>query len=157
MADKKITDIVYDLACPVARKNRCSVYEVEYKKEGAGYVLRVILDTEDDSDSFISLNICEAVSRELSDLLDENDPISGAYMLEVTSPGLDRPLKKEEDFIRFSGKMIDVGLYKPLNGSKLLCGTLEGFENGIIALDCGGEKIFVNQSDTSFVKLSVIF
>ena len=158
MANQKSTDTVYGLAQPIAEKNGLSIYEVEYKKEGSDYVLRVILDTTDDSsDSFVSLNACESVSRELSELLDEKDPVSGAYMLEVTSPGLDRPLKKPADFVRFVGRTVDVGLYKSVNGSKTLCGTLKGLEDGILTLRCGDETVSINYSDTAFVKLAVIF
>ena len=59
-------------------------------------------------------------------------------MLEVTSPGLDRPLKKAEDFKRFSGRLIDVGLYKPLGGKKTLCGTLKSYDDGVVTLECDG-------------------
>lgn len=92
-SNSKVTDIVYALALPLAQEAGCTLYEVEYKKEGADNVLRVVLDTLDNSS--ISIDMCEKVSRSLSDVLDEKDPIRGAYMLEVTSPGLDRPLKRQ--------------------------------------------------------------
>ena len=125
----KITQTVLEMVYPIAEKNGCGVYDVEYKKEGADYVLRVILDTLDD-ETPVSITMCENVSRELSEELDKNDPTNNPYMLEVTSPGLDRPLKKEEDFVRFAGKLVEVGLYKQINGSKLISGELSGLENG---------------------------
>jgi len=152
----RITQTVYDMALPLAEANGCTVYEVEYKKEGSDYVLRVTLDSVDD-ETPVSITMCENVSRALSEKLDENDPTSNAYMLEVTSPGLDRPLKKEEDFARFAGKEIEVGLYKQLNGTKLIEGTLIGLKDGVITLSKGEENIEIKREDTSFVRLAVIF
>jgi len=151
----KITDLVFDMALPIAQDNGCTIYDVEYKKEGSDYVLRVILDTEDDSS--VSISMCENVSRLLSEELDKNDPTNNAYMLEVTSPGLDRPLKKEEDFVRFAGKIIEVGLYKQLNGSKVITGELKGLSDGNVVIGCDGEEISIKREETSFVRLAVIF
>ena len=152
----KVTDAVYAMALPIAEANGCGIYEVEYKKEGSDYVLRVVLDTFND-ETPVSITMCENVSRELSEKLDENDPTKDVYMLEVTSPGLDRPLKKEEDFTRFAGKEIEVGLYKAQNGSKLICGTLKGLENGVITVEEGSTTHEIKREDTSFVRLAVIF
>ena len=152
----KVTDTVYAMALPIAEANGCGIYEVEYKKEGSDYVLRVILDTFDDENP-VSITMCENVSRALSDKLDENDPTKDAYMLEVTSPGLDRPLKKEEDFTRFAGKEIEIGLYKAVNGTKLICGTLQGLTDGIINVLVGKDTLEIKREETSFVRLAVIF
>ena len=152
----KITQIVYDMALPIANKEGCTIYDVEYKKEGQDYVLRVTLDMENDNDS-VSITMCENVSRALSELLDANDPTKEAYMLEVTSPGLDRPLKKEEDFVRFAGKEVEVGLYKALNGSKMICGTLKGLSDGVITVTTDGTDTEIKREETSFVRLAVIF
>jgi len=152
----KVTDAVYAMALPIAEEYGCGIYEVEYKKEGSDYVLRVILDTFDDEKP-VSITMCENVSRALSEKLDENDPTKDAYILEVTSPGLDRPLKKEEDFVRFAGKEIEIGLYKAINGTKLICGTLIGLSDGVITVNDGKEEITIKREDTSFVRLAVIF
>ena len=94
----------------------------------------------------------------MSDLLDEKDPISEVYMLEVTSPGLDRPLKKAEDFDRFRGHCIDIGLYKAVNGSKVITGTLENYDGGDVTVTLlNGETYTAVKKDISSVKLSVIF
>ena len=153
----KVSQLVYDMALPIAKANGLDVYDVEYKKEGSGYVLRVILDTNDDSGEYVSVDACEAVSRSLSELLDKNDPTDGAYMLEVTSPGLDRPLKKNSDFVRFSGRVVDVGLYKALNGIKTLSGTLVSKHDGVITLTSGDKEINIPQGDVSYIRLAVIF
>lgn len=154
--NSKIADIVYDMALPIANENGCTIYDVEYKKEGSDYVLRVILDMEDD-DKSVSISMCENVSRALSEALDKNDPTKDAYMLEVTSPGLDRPLKKDADFVRFAGKQVEVGLYNKLNGSKMLCGELVGLEDGFIKIKTEKEELSVKKDETSFVRLAVIF
>ncbi len=156
LAQVKITDIVYDMALPIAKANGCTVYDVEYKKEGSDYVLRVTLDMENDEES-VSISMCESVSRALSEQLDKNDPTKDAYMLEVTSPGLDRPLKKDEDFTRFAGKEIEVGLYNKLNGSKLVCGTLIGLDDGVIKVKTEKDELSIKKDEASFVRLAVIF
>ena len=160
MANKKITDEVYSLAEKKAKDLNLGVYEVEYKKEGTDMVLRVVLDTlTDEKDDVVSIDKCESISRFLSDELDCADLIDKAYMLEVTSPGLDRPLKKDEDYTRFNGRKIDIGLYKAVDGSKTLTGTLCGYdgENITILPDGSDEKLVISKNQTAFVKLAVIF
>ena len=160
MAKEKITDVIYNLALPLAKDKGLDIYEVEFKKEGSDHVLRVILDTPSDAgeDVYVSINDCEDVSRALSDILDAQDPIKEAYILEVTSPGLDRPLKKEQDFVRFNGKSIDVGLYKARNGSKVVTGLLKSYENGNVCVELeDGSILEIEKADISSVKLTVIF
>lgn len=159
MAKAKITEQIYDMALPMAQSEGLGIYEVEYKKEGSDYVLRVILDTLGDSEGeYVSIDACERVSRQLSDKLDESDPIKDAYMLEVTSPGLDRPLKKDEDFVRFAGRMVDIGLYKAVNGSKVVSGKLVSLCDGVITVELpDGNEYSINKDETSSVKLTVIF
>lgn len=159
MAKEKLTDVIFNMALPLAESHGLDIYEVEYKKEGSDYVLRVILDTKQDGEQkYVSINDCEEISRSLSDLLDSNDPIKEAYMLEVTSPGLDRPLKKDEDFVRFKGNTVDIGLYKAVNGSKVISGELVGKENGVITIVLpDGSNYEVDQDAVSSVKLAVIF
>ena len=156
LAQVKITDIVYDMALPIAKANGCTVYDVEYKKEGSDYVLRVTLDMENDEES-VSISMCEAVSRTLSEQLDKNDPTKDAYMLEVTSPGLDRPLKKDEDFTRFAGRDVEIGLYNKINGSKLICAKLIGLDDGVIRVKTDKEELGIKREEASFVRLAVIF
>ena len=157
MADKKIPEIVMELASPLAQNAGCFVDDVEFKKEGSDYVLRVIIDVEDDTNGGVSIDQCESVSRALSDVLDSKDPISQAYMLEVTSPGIDRPLKKDKDFERFMGRDIDIGLYKPLNGSKIITGKLLAYEDGIITVLADGKEINIEKEKTAYVRLAVIW
>ena len=159
MAKEKLTDAVYDAALPLARAKGLDIYDVEYKKEGADRVLRVILDTpEDAADAHVSIDDCEAVSRALSDILDETDIVREAYLLEVASPGLDRPLKKEKDFERFAGHDIDIGLYKAKDGSKVITGVLTGYNDGDVTVRTdGGAEITVPKADIASVRLAVVF
>lgn len=160
MAKEKITDVIYDLAVPLANEKGLDIYEVEFKKEGSDHVLRVILDTTEDAENeqYVSINDCEDVSRALSDILDEKDPIKEAYVLEVTSPGLDRPLKKENDFVRFKGKSVDIGLYKAVNGSKVVSGELVSQKDGDVTVKLSDGTLYTAEKNTiSSVKLTVIF
>lgn len=156
MAKQKITDVIKELAQPIVLSENCVIFDVEYKKEGSDYVLRVLIEKEN-IDEYISINDCENISRKLSDELDRVDPIKEAYMLEVSSPGIDRPLRNEADFEKYNGRNIDIGLYKAINKSKILTGTLTGYNDGVIELDVGSEVLKININDTSYVKLAIEF
>ena len=98
------------------------------------------------------------VSRALEAKLDEKDPIEQAYILEVSSPGIDRPLKKEADFVKYQGEIIDVKLYKAVNGSKQYQGKLLGLENGVLSIEEeNGNVVTFEHKDTASVRLAVIF
>ena len=155
MAGKKVVDIVYELANPVAIANGCTVYDVEFKKEGSDFVLRIIIDKEDDTP--ISIEECERVSRALDGILDEKDPISEPYMLEVSSPGIDRELKKEKDFIRFMGRDVDIKLYKAKDDTKLICGKLVSYSDGNVTVKINNTQTEIAKADWSSVRLAVKF
>lgn len=107
------------------------LYNVDYVKEGREWYLRVFVDRKDDEP--ISIDRCQLVSEKLSEILDEDDPIEENYFLEVSSPGMDRPLLTEEHFKKYEGRVIDVKLYKALDGKKEFQGELLGLyqlENG---------------------------
>ena len=154
MKKSNVVSAVNALVTPIAAANGCTVYDIEFKKEGSDYYLRIFLDMADEEKS-VSLNECEAVSRALSDALDKADPIEHAYMLEVSSPGLDRALRTAEHFARFIGTKVDVGLYKAVNGAKVISGTLVSFADGIITLQTDGGEFTIPQSETTSVKLSL--
>ena len=98
----KVTELVAGLAAPIAEENGCSLWDVEYVREAGQWFLRVYIDKE----GGVSIDDCEAVSRPLSDALDEADPIEGSYVLEVSSAGADRPLKKPAHFRQFLGSEV---------------------------------------------------
>lgn len=122
MPKERIEDLVSRLADPVAQELGYELVAVEYHKEGPNWVLRCIIDCP----TGVGLNECQHFSEALSEALDREDPIPGSYLLEVTSPGVERPLIKDQDFIRFAGSRIEIRLNQPVNGSRRLQGLLAG-------------------------------
>lgn len=138
----KVSDTVAALALPVVEGAGCTLWDVEYVKEAGQWFLRVYIDKE----GGVSIDDCEAVSRPLSDLLDQADPIEGSYTFEVSSAGADRVLKKPEHFARFLGREVELKLYRPREGRKEFVGVLKTYEDGNVTLDMdGGETVFTKQ------------
>ncbi len=108
--------------------------DIEFRREGHGWVLRLFIDRP----GGVTLDDCTRVSREVSSYLEVEDPIEHAYHLEVSSPGLERPLKKEKDFIRFSGRMARIKLREKRNDQRVFIGRLQGMNNGEVLLDVDG-------------------
>ena len=146
----KVTDVVAQLAQPIVEQAGCTLWDVEYVKEAGEWFLRVYIDKE----GGVDINHCEAVSRPLSDLLDEADPIQGSYTFEVSSAGLDRPLKKPEHFAACAGQQVDVRFYRPVDGRKEYTGALVGCDgDGNVTVD---DKTF-GKKDVAQVRLHVTF
>ena len=154
MAGTRIADIVWKLAEPLAEQNGAEIWDVEFVKEGADWHLRVFIDCE----GGININQCEAVSRALSDILDQTDPIPQSYYLEVSSAGLERQLKRESDFEKFIGSKILLRLYKAEDNQKEFTGELTGFEEGAITIQTeeGVRKAF-ERKKVSLVRLVAEF
>ncbi len=149
----KVTDLTAALAEPIVQEQGCSLWDVEYVREAGQWFLRVYIDKE----GGVSIQDCEAVSRPLSDALDEADPIEGSYVLEVSSAGADRPLKRPEHFRQFLGAQVEVRLYRALEGRKEYVGTLAGYEAGDVTLQTeAGAQTFLKQ-DVAQVRLYVTF
>ena len=151
---KSIEAAIEELVSPIVDDKGFEIVDIEYVKEAGEYYLRVFLDKE----GGISLNDCEAVSRELSEILDVKDPIKDNYFLEVSSPGLDRPLKKDKDFVRYQGRDVEIKLYKPLNGSKQFEGELVGLnedKNIVVMID--DNEVEFNKKDVALVRLAIKF
>lgn len=153
MAYNKTEQKVYDIALPIVEGIGLSVWDVEYKKEGSDYYLRVFVDKE----GGVSIDDCETISRALSDKLDELDPIDGAYMLEVCSAGLDRQLKRESDFLMFLESEVDVKLYAPVDGEKEFCATLKNYSDGVLTLLKDDKELSISLDKVASVRLAVIF
>lgn len=117
---KKITELVAEVAAPVAQEQGCTLWDVEYVREAGQWYLRLYLD----KDGGVDILDCEAVSRRVSDLLDELDPIEASYIFEVSSAGAERPLKRPSDFQQFMGSPVLLKTYKPVNGRKEFAGRL---------------------------------
>ena len=146
----KVTDVVAQLAQPIVEQAGCTLWDVEYVKEAGEWFLRVYIDKE----GGVDINDCEAVSRPLSDLLDEADPIQGSYTFEVSSAGLDRPLKKPEHFAACAGQQVDVRFNRPVDGRKEYTGALVGCDgDGNVTVD---DKTF-EKKDVAQVRLHVTF
>ncbi len=149
----KVTQLVWELAAPLAEAEGCEIWDVEYVKEAGSWFLRVYLDRPEG----VTIDHCEAVSRALSDKLDEVDPIEGSYVLEVSSPGADRVLKKPEHFARFAGEMVEVRLYRPQNGAKTVVGRLEGYDDGSVTLSTPQKTLTLDKKDVAQVRLYITF
>ena len=155
MSMKKITELTAELAAPAIAEAGCTLWDVEYVKEGGVWYLRVLLDKE----GGVDILDCEAVSRTLSDLLDEADPIEGSYTLEVGSAGAERALKRPGDFAQFMGSPVLVKLYRSLDGQKEIPGVLTGYdgESGAVTVEAGGVSRTFEKKDTALVRLRVEF
>lgn len=147
---KPIEETVEEIVTDLLKDSNMELVTVEYVRERDWY-LRVFLDKE----GGIDLDDCQEVSTQLEAVLDERDLIKGSYILEVSSPGLDRELKKPRDFVREQGKMVDVSLYAPLEekGDKLIVGELESYDGTSIVV--GGQTI--PMSKVSQVRLHIDF
>ena len=145
----KVTDVVAALAKPIVERAGCALWDVEYVKEAGEWFLRVYIDRE----GGVDLDCCEAVSRPLSDALDEADPIQDSYTFEVSSAGLDRALKKPEHFAQCLGQTVDVKLYRPVDGGRERTGRLTGYEDGAVFVD----GIRFDKKDVAQVRLHVEF
>lgn len=130
MPKERVSDIVERLAEPIVEAAGVELVDVEYKKEGANWYLRVFIDKPEGVD----IDDCSHVSEQLSERLDEVDPIPNAYFLEVSSPGAERPLKKPADFERAVGTSVHVSLYEPIQGQKSYEGVLTTYTPDVLTL-----------------------
>ena len=139
---------------PIIEKNRFELVDVEYVKEGSNWYLRAYIDKE----GGITVDDCEMVSRALSDLLDREDFIEDAYILEVSSPGLGRPLKKDKDFSRSIGEEVEVHLFKPLNKKKEYIGLLQAFDKKSVTIqEENGDTLSILRADIALIRLTFDF
>ena len=151
---KKTTEIIREIVEPEIEKMNIDLVEVEFVKEGAKTFLRLFIDKQ----GGISLDDCENVSKTVSPLIDEIDPIKEAYVFEVSSPGLDRPLKNEKDFTRYKGELIEVGLYMPIDGKKSFEGYLENKEKNMLTIKTEeGTLLDFDMKTVSIVKRAIRF
>lgn len=141
------------MVMPIIEEGNFELVDVEYVKEGSNYYLRVYADKE----GGINIDDCVAISRALEEKLDADDFIQEAYILEVSSPGLGRPLKKEKDFKRSIGKEIDIKLYKAQNKQKEFTGVLTAYDEETIVLEIEGEEQTFNRKDLALIRLALNF
>ena len=154
MAGKSIVSEVEKYLIPIVSEFEFELFDIEFLKEGMNWVLRVFIDKE----GGIAIDDCELVSRKLEAILDEKDIIQQAYMLEVSSPGIDRPLKKDSHYEKYKGEIVDVKLYKPLHNTKEYQGKLLGLQDDCILIeDENGNSIPFKRSDVAICRLAVFF
>ena len=159
MAKKKITELISEWMESYGLQNGYELSRCEFVKEAGTWYLRVYVDKLEGGEyTYMSSDDCETVSRYLSERLDTEDPIPQNYYLEVSSPGLDRPLLTEKDFGRFKGSRIEIRLYEPMNGKKLLEGELLGLADGIVSIkDDKGKEISLPRDKAAKINLAVVF
>ena len=139
---------------PIMERLKFELVDVEYVKEGGNWYLRAYIDKE----GGITVDDCEAVSREFGDRLDEEDFIEESYILEVSSPGLGRPLKKEKDYARSLGKRLEIRTFRSIDRQKEFYGILKGYEENSVTveLDDGTEMTF-QKADLALIRLAFDF
>ena len=149
----KVTEIVAELAAPAVAAAGCELWDVEYVREAGVWYLRLYLDKE----GGVDIIDCENVSRVVSDLLDEADPIEGSYTFEVSSAGAERALKRPSDFARFMGSPVTVKLYKAKDGRKEFAGHLKGYDNGTVTVAVGDRELTFTKDEVALCRLRVEF
>ena len=159
MAKKKIKKIIEEIAAGFMEESELELYNVEFAKEGRDWFLRVYIDKiSAEEEEYVSTDDCEKVSRFLSDELDRLDPIEQNYYLEVSSPGMDRELITERHYEKYTGRLVEVKLYKGIDGKKVFEGILEGLEDGNVVIKDENDKKWMFPLDqVAKTNLAVVF
>jgi len=147
--NKTIVETIMDLTEPILADMGFELVDLEYLMERGRWILRLYIDTE----KGVTLDDCARVSRELGDVMDVHDVIEHRYVLEISSPGLDRPLRREKDFIRVIGKRIKVRMVAPIQGRRNFTGYLVDFQEGNLFMETNGEKVSLPRSDVEKANL----
>jgi ribosome maturation factor RimP len=154
---QKITELTTELVTPIVEKLGLELVDVEFVKEGKNWFLRVYID----SPSGVDIEECGTVSEQLSEKLDELDPIEQPYFLEVSSPGVERPLKKPEDVKNAIGKNVNIKLYEPINGEKVYEGILKAFDGETLFMEIKVKtqvkKVELPYKKVANARLAVVF
>ena len=152
MKREAVEEFVSSVVEGIIAGTNLELVDVDYVRERDWY-LRVYLDKP----GGVDLDDCQIVSEKLSAILDEKDPIAENYLLEVSSPGLDRVLKKDKDFIRYNGRDVDIQLFKPINGNKQYTGVLQGFTDTTIEFSINGESVTFERTAIAQIRLHLDF
>ena len=148
-----IQQVIMELAKPIVEDLNYELVDVEFVKEGANWYLRIYIDKS----GGIGIDDCQSVSERISDILDEKDPIEQSYYLEVSSPGLERPLKTEKDFIKYKGELVEIKVFQPIDGKKIFEGELVGLVDGNIVINQDGKTLEFEKNKVAIVKRAVKF
>ena len=138
---------------PIVESRGFELVDVEYVKEAGNWYLRGYIDKP----GGITVTDCEDVSRAFSDILDEQDFIEDSYIMEISSPGLDRPLKKEKDFKRSLGKLVEIRTYRPIEKQKEFCGILNAYDSNSVTIDEDGTERTFDKKDIALIRLAIEF
>ncbi len=153
MAKISVVESIIEISEPVIKDEGLELVDVEYKKLGKTWTLRIFID----SDRGITVDDCQKVSRQIEDIIEIDDLIASPFVLEVSSPGLDRPLKKEKDFLRFKNKAIEVKTFSPMENRKNFKGTIQDCKNQILFLNEEGASIEISLDKISQAKPIIEF
>lgn len=141
------------LLAPIVERFGVEIYDIEYLKEGSGWYLRVYIDKPEG----VNINDCENVSRALSDELDREDFIQDAYILEVSSPGLGRALKKDKHLEKSLGEEVEIKTYKPIDKCKEFQGILKAYDNDTITIIINEEEKIFARAEIAIIRLALDF
>ena len=150
---KAVENRTEELLAPIAEENGVEIYDVEYLKEGSDWYLRAYIDKPEG----VNIQDCENVSRALSDTLDEVDFIDDAYILEVSSPGLGRTLKKDKHLEKSLGEEVELRLYKPRDKQKEFTGILKSFDADSVIIETEEEEKVFARSEIALIRLALDF
>ena len=153
MGKTSIYQSVTKLIEPTARENNIELVDVEYKKTGKAWTLRVFINKSQG----VTVSDCQKLSREIEDLIEVHELIASPYVLEVSSLGLDRPLKKEADFLRNKGKQIQLKTFLPIDNKKKFLGTVRDFTNGTLFLEDKDDVLEIQLANIAQAKLVIKF
>ncbi len=149
-----VETLVEEILMPILESNTFELVDVEYVKEASNWYLRIFIDKE----GGITIDDCELVSRAFDSAFEDKDPIKEPYILEVSSPGLDRPLKKDKDFARSLGEKVEVKLYKAINKQKEFIGVLKSYDDDHIILEMeNGEDMSFIRTEIAIIRLAILF
>ena len=137
---------------PLMEENNFELVDVEYVKEAGTWYLRAYIDKE----GGVTIDDCQAVSRAFNEILDKENYISDQYIFEVSSPGLTRPLKKEKDYEKSLGRLIDIRLYKPVEGKKEYTGVLKEYNKDVIMIEADNSMITIERSNLSMIRWAYV-
>jgi ribosome maturation factor RimP len=147
----EVIERIKELLGPIADARRYYIVDITYRREGGRFVLRILADKE----GGITIDECARLNNELSELLDRENVIEEQYTLEISSPGLDRKLKKDEDFLWAMGKKIKISTYAPLDGKNVFLGVLVGLGDGTVVLKENGTSAEVPREKIASAKLAI--
>lgn len=141
--------LAFEVGDEVAETMGYALVDAQFKKEGKDRYLRLFID----KDGGVGIDDCEKFSRAFETEYDRRDPIDGGYILEVSSPGLDRKLKTEREFKHYIGRIVDVKLFKESDAGKEFSGTLTGFDGRTVSVECEGRNVNINPKEAAYIRL----